>query len=208
MADQGKTKRRFRWGYLVTALVLVASGAFIGSTATKAFSASPLSATSEERNGQIVRSITREEQVVLLALGIQGIQEKTGKSKFFGVDIPGSDRASFLMYTFDAKLGIEGKDVQVRVGDANTVFVTMPKFIFIGHDNHKFRIVAENNGVLSWVTPENDPVEMINNILTDQAKAEYVKTNEEFLKEQAKAFYSGIITSIDPDVTVEFEFRN
>ena len=208
MADQGKTKRRFRWGYLVTALVLVASGAFIGSTATKAFNASPLSATSVERNRQIVRSITREEQVVLLALGIQGIQEKTGKTKFFGVDIPGSDRASFLMYTFDAKLGIEGKDVQVRVGDANTVFVTMPKFIFIGHDNHKFRIVAENNGVLSWVTPENDPVEMINNILTDQAKAEYVKSNEEFLKEQAKAFYSGIITSIDPDVTVEFEFRN
>lgn len=200
--------KKFRFRFVLIAVVLVLAGAFLGGFATKAFSASPLSSTSEARNEQIVRSITREQQVVLMALGIQGISEKTGRSTFFGVDIPGSERASFLLYSFDAKLGLEGKDVRIRVGDANSVVVSLPRFIFIGHDNHRFKVVAENNGALNWVTPENDPVEMINNILTDQAKVEYVDKNREFLQEQARSFYSGIITSIDPEASVQFEFAN
>lgn len=197
-----------KWVAAVVGLALFASGLLLGGVATRAFSASPFSSTSEDRNSQIVRSITREEQVVLLALGIQGISEKSGKSKFFGVDIPGSDRASFLMYNFDAKLGIDGKDVTVRSGDANQVIVSLPQFIFIGHNNAKFRIVAENNGILSWVTPENDPVAMINNILTDELKSQYVQSNRELLEEQAQTFYSGMINSIDPALTVKFEFKN
>lgn len=67
-------------------------------------------------------------------------------------------------------------------------------------------MVAENNGALSWITPENDAVEMINNILTDDAKAQYVESNRQFLEDQARAFYAGIIRSVDPKLTVSFEF--
>lgn len=202
------TKRRRPWRAVLVAFLLFAVGLFLGGVATRAFTSSPFSSSSEERNSQIVRSISREKQVVLLALGIQGIAERTGKSQFYGVDIPGSERASFLQYSFDAKLGIEGKDVHIRSGDANEIVVSMPRFIFIGHDNYRFRMVAENNGALSWFTPANDPVQMINNILTDESKAQYVQNNREFLEEQARGFYTGIITSVDPTLTVRFEFPN
>lgn len=201
-----RSKRHFSWVSVLLAVALFALGLVLGGVATKAFPASPFASTSEERNSQIVRSITREEQVVLLALGIQGISEKSGKTKFFGVDIPGTERASFLLYSFDAKLGLDGKDVLIRSGIENEVVVSLPRFIFIGHDNHKFRVVAENNGALSWITPENDAVEMINNILTDDAKAQYVESNRQFLEDQARAFYAGIIRSVDPKLTVSFEF--
>lgn len=48
---------------------------------------------------------------------------------------------------------------------------------------------------------------MINNILSDENKQKYITQNEAALKEQAKAFYSGIIAGVDPEITIEFEFE-
>jgi hypothetical protein len=123
------------------------------------------------------------------------------------MDVPGSERTSFLQYSFNAKLGIEGKDVTIRQTGADAFVVSIPRFIFIGHSNENFRLVAENNGLLSLVTPEISSVEMINNILDSDAENEYIIRNREVLEDQAKAFYGNIITSIDPNVFVRFEFR-
>jgi hypothetical protein len=57
------------------------------------------------------------------------------------------------------------------------------------------------------VTPGISSVEMINNILDSDAENEYIIRNREVLEDQAKAFYGNIITSIDPNVFVRFEFR-
>lgn len=57
------------------------------------------------------------------------------------------------------------------------------------------------------MTPKIDPVEMINDILNADEKDRYIDSNEAILKDQAKAFYRGIITSIDPTIDVKFEFR-
>ena len=86
--------------------------------------------------------------------------------------------------------------------------MSIPKFIFIGHDNEDFKLIAENNGILSFVTPEIDRVDMINKILNSDAKKEYISANDEILKDQAKAFYTSLISSIDPTLTIEFDFRN
>lgn len=167
----------------------------------------PLDAESEIRDTQVINSITRQEQVVLLSLGIQGISEKNEKSKFLGLDIPGSARASFIQYSFNAKLGIEGKDVEVvKTGEADYL-VFIPEFIFIGHDDEDFRLIAEKNGVLSGITPKIDAAEVINNILNDEAQDQYINTNRETLEDQAGVFYASIITSIDPTITIRFEFR-
>ena len=48
---------------------------------------------------------------------------------------------------------------------------------------------------------------MVNNILSDENKQKYISQNGEALKEQAKAFYSGIIESVAPEVTLDFEFE-
>lgn len=162
---------------------------------------------SESSNTQIINSITRQEQVVLLRLGIQGISEKSEKSRFFGVDIPGSDRASFVQYTFNAKLGLDGKAVEVTQTGESDYRVVIPEFIFIGHSNEDFKLITEKNGVLSGVTPKISAVEMINSILNDEAQNEYIESNVEVLNDQAKNFYTSIITSIDPSITVSFEFR-
>lgn len=190
------------------ALVGVVVGAVLTFGTLQAFpDFHPFNNASDARNTQIVDSIVRTEQVVLLSLGIQGVSEETGKSKIFGVNVPGSSRASFVQYAFSAKLGIEGEDVEITKTGETEYLVSIPEFVFIGHDDESFRLVAENNGVLSFVTPEIDSVEMINNILSDDAKDQYVDSHIEVLQDQARVFYSSIITSIDPTITLEFDFR-
>ncbi|MCC3272807.1 hypothetical protein MUK71_12225 [Arthrobacter zhangbolii] len=47
---------------------------------------------------------------------------------------------------------------------------------------------------------------MINNILGDDNKQKYIGENEAALKEQTKVFRSGIIATVDPEITIDFEF--
>ncbi len=123
------------------------------------------------------------------------------------MEIPGSDRVSFLKYEFEAKLGIDGQEVKIRQTGEDAFLVSIPEFIFIGHDNESFKVAAESNDALSWTTPKIDTVKMINKVLDDDAKEQYIDSNEAILRDQAKAFYTGIITSIDSTIVVEFEFR-
>lgn len=58
------------------------------------------------------------------------------------------------------------------------------------------------------MTPEIDAVEMVNKILDDSAQAEYIEANTEVLQDQAASFYRGMVTGIDPELTVEFEYAS
>lgn len=101
------------WPMVVVIIGLVAVGALGAMPAV--FSNFAFGAKSETRNTQIINSITRQEQVVLLSLGIQGIQEEEqSEMRFLGVEVPGSGRASFIQYAFTAKLGIDGADVRIE----------------------------------------------------------------------------------------------
>ena len=42
------------------------------------------------------------------------------------------------------------------------------KFIFIGYNNTKYQVVAENNGALNWTTPDINSTELINSLLSDK----------------------------------------
>lgn len=159
----------------------------------------------ESSNTQIVNSITREEQVVLLSLGIQGISTKKANATFV---VPGTERATFLQYSFNAKIGTDGKDVKIAQSGDKEYLVSISRFIFLGHSNDTFQVAAEGNGALSWATPEIDTVEMINSILNDEAQAQDITSNQEMLKDQATAFYTGIIAAVDPTVTVRVEFAD
>ena len=189
---------------VLVALVLTAMAFTAGQLAPKLFA---LGSESESTDTRVIQAITREEQVVLLSLGIQGISEKTERITFLGVDVPGSERASFVQYSFNAKLGIDGRDVRIAPTGEKKYRISIPEYIFVGHSNEDFKLVAENNGALSFITPENDPVEMINNILSEDTQAEYIANNEEILREQAVMFYSGIITGIDPEISITYDSR-
>lgn len=189
--------------------LLIGAGGFFGLLATGALpSLAPIQSKVETTNTEVIQSVKRTEQIVLLSLGIQGVSAIKGNATIWGMPIPGSERASFLQYNFNAKLGIEGKDVEFAPIGTKGVRVILPGFIFIGHSNETFQTVAETNGVLSFTTPEIDTAEVITNILNSEAQQEYIAKNQQVLQEQAKVFYVGIINGIDPSIAVEFKFSN
>lgn len=212
-ADSAKAHRTrvLLWPVLaaVAAVVVVVVGVLVFLVATNALSIrAPFGSTSEESSTQVIESVVREEQVVLLSLGIEGIDEKRQNGTFLGLSIPGTERAVFIRYGFDAKLGIEGKDVKIEQRGEDSYLVTVPEFIFIGLEDPSYELAVESNGLLSWTTPEIDTLEIVNDLVDDEAKLEYLESEEDILKDQARAFYTGIISSVDPDADVEFKFES
>lgn len=189
---------------LLVVVVLVALGGVVALDKWGGFSI--LGSNPESRNTEVVNAITREQQVVLLSLGIQGIDVEKDNTDVLGFDIPGSGRTAFLQYNFDAKLGIEGEDVIIERQGDQSYLVTIPEFTFIGYDNVSFDTVVEDDGVLSSMTSDIDTAEVITQILDADAKADYVTKNVTLMRDQAQVFYEGIIRGIDPTIEVEFAF--
>lgn len=191
-------------GALAVMLVGTACGFMLRPFAAAAF----LGGETSDRDSQVITAISKSEEVVLMSLGIQGIAERETNSELWGVDVPWSDRATFMQYGFTAKLGIDGADVAITQTGADTYLISIPEFVFVGHEEETFEVVVEDNGALSWVTPEVDTADMITKILNSDAEAQYIEANEWVLRDQATTFYEGIVAGIDPDLTVEFEFRD
>lgn len=169
---------------------------------------SPIGIASESHDSQVVRAIERTQEVSLLSLGIQGIKQENRSAKVFGKSVPGTGEKVFLQYNFDAKLGIDGAQVKVTKTGERAYLVSVPEFSFIGYAEPTFTVAVEDGGALSWVTPDIDKVQMINEILNDDARKEYISSNQDLLKEQTKVFYDSLIKSIDPVVETTFEFRS
>ena len=169
---------------------------------------SPLGINSESYDSQVVQAIERTQEVSLLSLGIQGIKEEDQSTEIFGRSIPGTGEKVFLQYNFNAKLGIDGAEVTVTKTGKDAYLISVPEFIFIGYDEPTFKVAVEDGGVLSWATPDIDKVEMVNEILNDDARQKYIDTNEDLLEEQTKVFYESLIASVDPTVVTTFEFRS
>lgn len=189
----------------VLAVGLVAAGVAVAPLVT---STSLLGDRSDTSNTQVIQAITRTEQISLLSLGIHGLETRSDRKTFAGMDIPGTERSIYIEYSFNAKLGIDGADVQIDQTGDQVFTITIPEFIFIGHDNVNVRVPVETNGVLSWATPEIQETELVNHILNADAQTEYIKSNQEILRDQAEAFYRGIIKAVDPSVQVVFEFES
>ena len=147
------------------------------------------------------------QEVALLSLGIEGLLEQSDAQEVMGMRIPGSGRVVLLQYEFTAKLGIEGEDVKITPTGENTFRVSIPEFVFIGHSDTKFGIANEENGILSWVTPDIDTTGMVNTVLGLDAQKEYIKEHSQELQDQATLFYTTLLTSVAPDVSLEFEFE-
>lgn len=193
-----------------TVLVLVAIIAVVGvlSFLGPLGKSSPVETNTETDNSQIITAIERQEQIVLLSASVQGLYEEEKYRTVFGKKLPGSSRAEFLQYTYRAKIGIEGGDVRIKKTGENEFRIFIPEFISIGKDNMDFDTVAENNGLLSVVTEDIDTAGNISKILGDDAINGQIAENRELLEDQAIAFYTGIISGINDDIELEFEFED
>jgi hypothetical protein len=191
---------------LVVLLTVLIGGVAVAGVAIGRF----FMPATEMSDSQIYQSVERTEEVALLALGIQGIARENEPGEILGVRLPAGDRTTMIQYEFTAKVGIDGADVQIDeapVGE-KAFIISIPEFIFIGYDDPHFEDPIEGNGPLSFITEEIEETDMINSILSDEKQQAYIDDHIELLKEQAQDYYTGIITSIDPDATVTFEFAN
>lgn len=182
-------------------LLLIVGAAFAGVTIGKVIGAS------EERSVQVIRSVKGEEQVILATVGVGGIAPQSDNQNFFGLfDIPFSDREAFIQYDFDAKFGIEGKDVVIEPTGDLSYTITIPEFIFLGSDKPEISVATESNGVLSWVTPEIDELAAVEEILTDATIADELEGVRPLLESQAQTFYTRIVSAIEPEAVLTFVF--
>lgn len=194
-------------GGILGAVALLIAGVLLSglSIVHTIFGTNPIGTDSESTNTQIVNALTRTEEVALISARIQGIEEKTGRTTFRGIDVPGSERATLLSYSFTAKMGIDGKLVKIEKTGPKAFTVDIPAFMFIGHDDVEYK-QYESNGILSWVTPQIDLSQMTEDVLSADAQRKLVASNDLLLRDQAEAFYRGIARAIDPSISLDFEF--
>jgi len=199
------------WAKILLVLVILAviAAAAVGGVAVgKYFGAQ------ESRDTQVVRSIKGEEQVILLTAGMTDVKEEKadglklaiGDLKLF--TLPGTERSLLVRYEYDAKFGIEGKDVEIQSTGNDSYLVTIPKFVYLGYATPDLSVAGEKNGALSWMTPEIDKSAVFGQILTDQAVSEHIDGFRPVLQEQAKTFYTRIVNAIDPAIQLQFEFTS
>ena len=167
----------------------------------------PVEVETESSNTKVIKAVEREEQVVLVSLGIEGLSEESASSTLWNWQVPGSERTQYIKYSYRAKLGIEGSQVRVEEESPHHFRVEIPEFIFIGHSDENFETAVEDNGALSWITPDIDKAETITKILNEDKKKEDIADNRDVLQSQAKQFYTGIISGVDPEAEVDFSFR-
>ncbi|KRE60386.1 hypothetical protein [Nostocoides sp. Soil756] len=191
-------------GGVVVAILLI--GGLVVAT-TQGWSL-PFGSRSESRDSQVIQAIERTQEVSLVSLSIQGIASQKTNATLFGKAIPGSTSSVFLQYTFKGKLGIDGAAAKVATVGQSAYRVTVPEFIFIGYDEPTFEVATEAGDFLSWTAPEPDKLKMVNEILDQKAQQKYLDSNQGVLKDQAKTFYTTLITTIDPAAVVTMEFAS
>ncbi|MBN9613353.1 MAG: hypothetical protein J0H64_07840, partial [Actinobacteria bacterium] len=143
---------------------------------------SPFGSTTESSNTQVIKAINKEEQVVLVSLGIQALYTHKAKGQILGADVPMSERILYIPYNFKAKLGVEGREVKIEKTGENAYLITAPKFIFIGHDEIKFDDPITTGEAFSFTAPELKDLEAANKILDPKGQQGFITSNETLLR--------------------------
>lgn len=197
-------KLLIKWVLGPILLIAVGMGAVLYFQSGSFFS---LTTPEEVRSSEeTIKEITREEQVVLVAVSVEGVETTSREnSEIWGIAIPGTSRESLIQYEFTAKLGIEASDVRVEEVTEDRYRLHIPKFIFIGYEIGDFYTIAESGGVLSFVKERIDSAEVSSSLLQEK-RDEYIEKNINLLQDQTKFFYTTIVHGIDPMITLEFDF--
>ncbi|MBN9644634.1 hypothetical protein ACFSSC_06545 [Corynebacterium mendelii] len=184
-------------GVAVTLAVIAGAGATLWNT---------VDTDSSTHSSQVVKAVTKEEKVVLLALHMQGITSREQTAQLFGKTVPGTARNLYLQYEYTAMLGIDGSRVTITPTGEHAYSLTIPDFSFLGTSDVTFKKAVEDNGIISFVTADIDEAAMINDILGPSSKDKQIDDNRAALQSQARSFYGDIVRAIDPaaDITVTF----
>ncbi|GAB3694471.1 hypothetical protein [Corynebacterium nasicanis] len=189
----------------VIALVAALLFAFVGGSAVGVLK-DPVSVEVESEGTEVITAVQREEQIVLLSTATQGLHKTQSRLTALGWNVPGTARTNFLQYSYQAKLGLEGRDVRIREMGEHRFRITIPDFVFLGYTEPTFETVLEDGQILSFVSPDIDTAAIITEILGDHEKRAHIDSHRNLLEAQARAFYTGIVQAVDDQAQVEFSF--
>jgi hypothetical protein len=202
MTSATPTRRRTPLWTIILFAVLIAVFAAFAGVAIGRFLAPQQTAVSSE----VVKFVLPQQTVTLASLRIEGLERENKDGQVLGVPVDAADRTKYLIYKFDANVGLDGAQVEVDRTSDHSYSVKLPPFDFLSHSNIRFEDPIDDDGLLAFLTEEISQSEMTNRILSDAKKDKYVSNSIDTLKAQAEAFYSGIVKSVDPDATLTFEF--
>lgn len=191
---------------VVPGVLVVAAAAAVISGVVNPFSLTGAFGRVSTNTSEVIKYQLPQQEVALTSLRIEGLERADADGKFFGLALDAGNRTKYIEYGFNAKLGVDGSQVDIVADGDHTFTVTIPEFIFIGHSDEHFDDPIEENGILSWLTPQISETEMVNKILSTERKDEWVASSLQLLKDQSEVFYGTIIKSVDPDATLTFEF--
>ena len=188
-------------------IALVLGALIVGVAAgilTPGWLVSAVGSHSVVKNEQVVTSIEKEEQTVLLALGVQGISEAKGIPPAILADIPLLQKARYMQYSMTAKLGLDSVDIRATAD--HEFLVRVPAFIWIGADEMRIERVIDSDGVLSAITTQSRQTEQFNAIIDEELKNKHLAANQAGLRDQTEYYFTKLARSIDPDAVLIFEF--
>lgn len=195
----------------MAALLLIAGGAFSSLYITGFFTAG---VSTQTHDTKAVESFEFKEDITLISLGVTGILEEEKSAELFGGwKVPGTEKNVLILYRYQANLGIDGTKVDIEKTGDHSFTVEVPAFelkglSFTEQDGEgPFKKINTADGLLSFVTADIDESAMHSRIVTDDG-AELINENTDHLRSQAESFFTGIITAVDPDASIDFEFAD
>ncbi|MDN3495200.1 hypothetical protein QL996_04615 [Planococcus sp. APC 4015] len=194
-------RRNPLWAIILSIIVIAAIAAMAGVAVGRLLAPQQTVVSSE-----VVEFVLPQQKVTLASLRVEGLERANRDGRILGVPLDVADRTKYLIYKFDANVGLDGSQVQVDRTGAHSYSVSIPAFDLLSHSNIHFEDPINDDGILAFLTDEISQSEMTNRILSDEKKADYVANSIETVRAQAEAFYGGIITSVDADATITFEF--
>jgi hypothetical protein len=152
----------------IMAVIIVILVIAVGVLIALNFSGSVVETTTETNETQTITFFEKNKEIALVTLGISDIYEKENSATVFKKKLPGSKKQVYIRGSFDAKLGIDGKNVVVTETGEKEYTINIPEFIFIGYNNVKFEVAVEKNGIISFATDDIDQAAMVSEVLKDR----------------------------------------
>jgi hypothetical protein len=104
-------------------------------------------------------------------------------------------------------MGINGNEVIINPTGEGQYEIQIPPFIYMGQNNFKSEVAAEESGILSWTNSEIDEADMINDVLGKDKQQELLTKYDAQLKESTEQFFTQLIKAIEPDANITFTYQ-
>lgn len=190
---------------VVVLVVGALAGGYLAGIFTPPWLVAALGSQSVIKNEQVVTSMEKKEQTVLLELGVKGVSEAEGIPPAVLKDFPLLKKARYMIYSGKVKLGVDS--VLVKATGDHTFTVSVPEFIWISDDVNVDRVIS-SDGLLSAFTAQKSEIEQINNLVSSADRADYLEQNRQTLRDQAEFVFTKYAKSIDPEATLKFVYAD